>query len=74
MSKTIYVQPPIIVQELAERIGISPYLLINDLMDMGHFAASNWSIKPEVAPAICKKYGFDLIITDPREPWSPPAR
>jgi hypothetical protein len=28
MNKTIHVQPPIIVQELAERMGISPYLLI----------------------------------------------
>jgi translation initiation factor IF-2 len=62
MSKTIYVQPPIIVKELAERIGVSPYQLIYDLIDMGHFAASNWSIKPEVASFICKKYGFKLII------------
>jgi translation initiation factor IF-2 len=63
MSKTIYVQPPIIVKELAERIGISPYLLIHDLMDMGLFAASNQTIEPEVASAICEKHGYKLIIT-----------
>jgi hypothetical protein len=62
MNKPIYAKPPIIVQELAERIGISPYLLIHDLMDMGHFAASNWSIKPEVASAVCKQHGFTLVI------------
>jgi translation initiation factor IF-2 len=65
MNKTIHAKTPIIVQELAERIGIAPYLLIHDLVDMGHFAAANWSIKPEVASTLCEKYGFDLIITDP---------
>ncbi len=62
MNKTIYAKPPIIVQELAERIGIASYLLIHDLTEMGLFAARNWSIKPEVASAICKQYGFDLVI------------
>jgi translation initiation factor IF-2 len=52
MSKTIYVQPPIIVKELAERIGVSPYRLIHDLVDMSVFVRVNQSIKPEVASAI----------------------
>ena len=62
MNKPIYAKPPVIVKELAERTGISPYLSIHDLIDMNHFAGSNWSIKPEVASAICKQYGFDLVI------------
>jgi hypothetical protein len=62
MSKTIYVQPPIIVQELAERIGISPYLLIHDLVGMSVFVRVDQSIKPEVATFICEKYGFRLEI------------
>jgi hypothetical protein len=66
MSKNIYVQPPIIVQELAARIEIAPYLLLHDLMDMGHFfVVPNQSIQPEVASAICEKHGFTLVITDP---------
>jgi translation initiation factor IF-2 len=60
--RKIRLKSPIIVKELAERIGVSPYQLIYDLMDMGHFAASSWSIKPEVASAICKQHGFDLVI------------
>ena len=40
MSKTICVQPPIIVKELAERIGVSPYQLIYDLANMGRFCQS----------------------------------
>ena len=65
MSKTIYVQPPIIVQELAERIGVSPCQLIYDLANMSVFARVNQSIKPEVAAFICKQHGFVLIIIDP---------
>ena len=53
MSKNIYAQAPIIVKELAERIGIAPYLLIHDLMEMGLFAVSNREHQPEVATAIC---------------------
>ncbi len=63
MDKTIYTKPPIIVRELAREIEIPPYLLIHDLMDMDLFAASNQSIKPEVATAPCKKYGITLVVT-----------
>jgi translation initiation factor IF-2 len=63
MSKTIYVQPPIIVKELAERIGISPYQLLYDLVNMSVFVRISQSIKPEVATFICKKYGFTLILS-----------
>jgi translation initiation factor IF-2 len=62
MSKTISVQPPIIVKELAAKLGISPYRLIHDLVDMNVFVRVGQSIKPEVAAFICKKYGFRLEI------------
>jgi len=62
MSKTICVQPPIIVKELAERIRITPYLLIHDLVDMNQFAAINWSFTPEFSSAMCEKYGFELAL------------
>ena len=73
LVKTIYVQPPIIVKELADRIGISPYQLIYDLVNMSVFVRVDQSIEPEVAAFICKKYGFTLILTrhdDPRPPSS----
>jgi transcriptional antiterminator len=62
MNKTIYVQPPIIVQELAERIGISRFQLIYDLAGINVFVRSDQSIKSKVAAFICKQYGFDLVI------------
>src|ERR1700738_2358469 len=69
--KTIHATPPIIVQELAEQIGIRTYLLIHDMVDMGLFAAPNQSIKPEVASAICEN-GRTLILTPHNGP-SPPT-
>jgi hypothetical protein len=62
MSKTIYVQPPIIVQELAEQIGIKRSQLIYDLAVRNVFVRVDQSIKPEVAAFICKQYGFRLEI------------
>jgi hypothetical protein len=61
-------QPPIIVKELADRIGISPYQLIYDLMDMSVFVSVSQRIEPEVAAFICKKYGFNLILTQHDDP------
>ena len=57
-DKTVHIKPPIIVRELAQRIGIKPYQLISDLMEMNIFAAINHAIEPDVAAAICKKHGF----------------
>ena len=57
-DKTVHIKPPIIVRELAQRIGIKPFQLISDLMEMNIFAAINHSIEPDVAAAICKKHGF----------------
>jgi hypothetical protein len=62
MNKTIYAKPPIIVQELAEQLGISRFQLIHDLANMFVFVRTHQSIKPEVASAICKQHGFDLVI------------
>jgi len=62
-NKIIHLKPPIIVRELAKLIEIQPFQLIHDLMDMNVFATSNQTIKPEVAAAICEKYGYTLVVT-----------
>ena len=62
MSRTIRAKPPIIVQELAEQIGIKGFQLIHDLVGMNIFVRVDQSIKPEVAAYICKQYGFRLEI------------
>jgi len=60
-DKTVHIKPPIIVRELAQRIGIKPFQLISDLMEMNIFAAINHSIEPDVAAAICKGGGDKRI-------------
>jgi translation initiation factor IF-2 len=62
-NKIIHLKPPTIVSELAKQIEIQPFRLIHDLMDMNVFATRNQTITPEVAAAICKKYGYTLIVT-----------
>jgi translation initiation factor IF-2 len=56
--KIVHIKPPIIVRDLAQHIGLKPFQLIHDLMDMNIFAAINHTIEPDVAAAICRKHGF----------------
>jgi translation initiation factor IF-2 len=70
MNKIIYAKPPIIVKELAQHLGLSPFQLIHDLANMSVFVRIRRSIKPEVASAICEKYDCRLEINDPRPPLS----
>lgn len=56
--KIVHIKPPIIVKELAELMGLKPFLLIQDLMDMDVFANLSQSIEPEIAARVCEKHGF----------------
>jgi translation initiation factor IF-2 len=57
-DKIIHIKPPIIVRELAQQIGLKPFRLIHDLMEINIFAAINHTIEPDTAAAICRKHGF----------------
>jgi len=61
-DKIIHIKPPIIVRDLAQHIGLKPFQLIHDLMDMNIFAAINHTIEPDVAAAICKKHGYTFEV------------
>ena len=61
-EKVVHIKPPIIVRELAQQIGLKPFQLIHDLMDMNIFAAINHTIEPDVAAAICKKHGYTFEV------------
>ena len=56
--KVINIKPPIIVKELAERMGLKPFKLIAELMKLEVFVSANKSIEPDVAASICEVYGF----------------
>ncbi|MCB1096911.1 MAG: translation initiation factor IF-2 N-terminal domain-containing protein, partial [Verrucomicrobiae bacterium] len=57
-AKVINIKPPIIVKELAERMDLKPFKLIQDLMELDIFANPNQSIEPDVAEKLCEKHGF----------------
>jgi translation initiation factor IF-2 len=61
-DKVIHIKPPIIVRDLAQQIGLKPFQLIHDLMDMNIFAAINHTIEPDIASAICKKHGYTFEV------------
>jgi translation initiation factor IF-2 len=61
-EKIVHIKPPIIVRELALQIGLKPFQLIHDLMEMNIFAAINHTVEPDIAAAICKKHGFVFAV------------
>jgi translation initiation factor IF-2 len=58
----ITIKPPIVVRDFAGFIGLKPFQLISELMEMGIFASMNQSIEEDVARKIAKIKGFDLEI------------
>ena len=57
-EKIIHIKPPIIVKELAAQLGLKPFQLISELMEMNIFAAINHTLEPDIASTICKRHGF----------------
>ena len=58
----IMVKPPIVVRDFAVLLGLKPFQLISELMEMGIFASMNQTIDEDVARKISKVKGFDLEI------------
>lgn len=54
----ISIKPPIIVSELAARMGLKPFVLLADLIKLQVFVAPNQAIEPEVAAKVCDLHGF----------------
>ncbi|MCC7373297.1 MAG: translation initiation factor IF-2, partial [Verrucomicrobiales bacterium] len=57
-GQIISLKPPIIVRDLAEKMGIKAYRLLHDLMELGVFANLNQSIDEKVAQFIAARHGF----------------
>lgn len=57
-KKTIVFYGPIVVRELAERMGLKPNQLIAELMMMNIFAAINEKLEIKVVQQIAEKHGF----------------
>ena len=60
--KVIHVKPPVIVRDFAAALGLKPFKLISELMEMSIFASMNQPIDEAVATKLAEKHGFLLEI------------
>jgi translation initiation factor IF-2 len=54
----IVIKPPILVPDLAARLGLKPFNVMADLIKLGVFPAPNQPLEPEVAAQVCEIHGF----------------
>jgi translation initiation factor IF-2 len=60
-EKIIHLKPPIIVKDLAEKMGLRPFKIIADLITLKVFVPNaEKAIDIEVAEKVCEKHGFRL--------------
>jgi translation initiation factor IF-2 len=57
-EKIIHLKPPFTVKDLAAAMGIKPFQVISDLMEMNIFASINQTIEADVAAKVCTKHGL----------------
>jgi translation initiation factor IF-2 len=56
--KLIVIKPPILIPDLAARLGLKPFNIMADLIKIGVFPAPNQPLDPEIAAKICEIHGF----------------
>ncbi len=56
--KLIIIKPPILIPELAARLGLKPFMIMKDLIALGVFPAPNQPLEPETAAKVCELHGF----------------
>jgi translation initiation factor IF-2 len=61
-DKMVVTKPPIIVKDLAGKLGLKPFQLIHHLMEMNIFTKTDQSLEEEVARKLCTKLGFTFEI------------
>jgi translation initiation factor IF-2 len=57
-NKVVQMKPPVIVSELAKRIGTKAHVLLAELMAMNVFANLNEQVGEDIARKICERHGF----------------
>ncbi len=61
-SAPIHIKPPIVVRDFATAIGLKPFKLISELMEMGIFASMNQTIEEATALKVAATHGVTLEI------------
>jgi len=59
-EKVIHLKQPIVVKDLADKMGLKPFKIISDLIAFKVFASAEKAIDIEIAEKICEKHGFKL--------------
>ena len=86
--KLIVIKPPILVPDLAARLGLKPFNVMADLIKLGVFPAPNQPLEPDIAAQVCEIHGFTFerekrdkdkgfhkveeVITEPEAPVEEP--
>ena len=60
--KIIHMKPPIVVRDFATALGLKPFKLISELMEMGIFASMTQSLDEGVAIKVAERHGYLLEI------------
>ncbi len=66
--KLISMKPPVVVRDFATALGMRPFQLISELMQMGIFAAITQSLDEAVAAKLAEKHGFMLEVKHRGDP------
>jgi len=66
--KLISMKPPVIVRDFATALGMRPFQLISELMQMGIFAAITQSLDEAIAAKLAEKHGFVLEVKHRGDP------
>ena len=61
-DKIVVIKPPIIVKDLAAKLGLKPYQIIHHLMEMNIFTSANQALEEEVGRKLATKLGFTFEI------------
>jgi translation initiation factor IF-2 len=56
--KLIIIKPPILIPDLAARLGLKPFNIMADLIKIGVFPAPNQPLEPDIAAKVCEIHGF----------------
>jgi len=72
--KLISMKPPVIVRDFATALGMRPFQLISELMQMGIFAAITQSLDETVAAKLAEKHGFLLEVKHRGDPAAAQAQ
>lgn len=57
-SRVITLKPPIIVEDLAARMGLKGFEIMKDLIALEIFVSPKQAIEPEIAEKVCEVHGF----------------